>query len=98
HLHLHPFPTRRSSDLTVFATRTVAADLVTKVPTVGQVASFWTNLVNALLYTHGGLLGNWLILGLGLSSVFALRFRERFERLLIRSEEHTSELQSRSDL
>jgi hypothetical protein len=67
----------------VFATRTVAADLATKVPTVGQVASFWTNLVDALLYTHGGLLGNWLVLGLGLLSVFELRFRDRFERLLI---------------
>ena len=67
----------------VFATRTVAADLATKVPTVGQVASFWTNLVYALLYTHGGLLGNWLLLGVGLLSVFALRFRDRFERLLI---------------
>src|SRR5207249_1399994 len=28
-------------------------------------------------------LANWLILGLGLLSVFALRFRDRFERLLI---------------
>src|SRR5438094_2905082 len=67
----------------LFATRTVAADLVTKVPTVEQAASFWTNLVDALLYTHGGVLGNWLILGLGLLSVFALRLRDRFERLLI---------------
>jgi hypothetical protein len=67
----------------VFATRTVVADLATKAPTVGQVASFWTNLVDALLFTHGGLLGNWLILGLGLFSVFVLRFRDRFERLLI---------------
>jgi len=67
----------------IFATRTVAADLATKVPTVEQVASFWTNLVDALLFTHGGLFGNWLILGLGLLSVFALRFRDRFERLLI---------------
>src|SRR5205807_4473783 len=67
----------------VFATRTVAADLATKTPTVGQAASFWTNLVGALLYTHGGILGNWLILGLGLLSVFALRFRDQFERLLI---------------
>jgi len=67
----------------VFATRTVAVDLATKVPTVEQVASFWTNLVDALLYTHGGILGNWLVLGLGLLSVFASRFRDRFERLLI---------------
>jgi hypothetical protein len=67
----------------IFATRTVAGDLATKLPTVGQVASFWTNLVDALLYTHGGLLGNWLALGLALLSVLALRFRDRFERLLI---------------
>src|SRR3989442_4813214 len=67
----------------LFATRTIAADLAAKVPTVGQVASFWTNLVDALLYTHRGILGNWLILGLGLISVFALRFRDRFDRLLI---------------
>jgi hypothetical protein len=67
----------------VFATRTVAADLSTKAPTIEQVASFWTNLVDALLYSHGGLLGNWLILGLGLLSFFALRFRDQFERLLI---------------
>jgi hypothetical protein len=67
----------------VFATRAISADLATKVPTVGQVPSFWTNLVEALLHTHGGLLANWLILGLGLLSVFVLRFRDRFERLLI---------------
>lgn len=67
----------------VFSTRTVAADLATKLPTGGQVASFWTSLVDGLLYTHVGLLGNWLILGLGLLSVFALRFRDWFERLLI---------------
>ncbi len=28
-------------------------------------------------------MGNWLILGLGLLSAFALRFRDRFERLII---------------
>ncbi len=68
---------------TVFATRTVAADLATKVPTSGQVASFWTNLVGGLLYTHGGLLGNWIILALGLLTTFALRFKDWFERLVI---------------
>jgi hypothetical protein len=66
----------------VFATRTVAADLATKVPTIGLATSFWTNVVDALLYTHGGILGNWLVLGLGLLSVFALRFKDRFELLL----------------
>ena len=68
---------------TVFATRTVVADLTTKVPTSGQVASFWTNLVDGLLYTHGGLLGNWIILALGLLAMFALRFMDRFERLVL---------------
>src|SRR2546425_88746 len=68
---------------TVFATRTVAADVATKLPTSGQVASFWTNLVDGLLYTHGGLLGNWLILALGLLAMSALRFKDWFGRLVI---------------
>jgi len=68
---------------TIFATRTVAADVATKLPTSGQVASFWTNLVDGLLYTHGGLLGNWLILALGLLAMSALRFKDWFERLVI---------------
>lgn len=67
----------------VFGTRTVAADLATKLPNGAQVASFWTNVVDALLYTHGALLGNWIILALGLFGAFALRFRNWFERLLI---------------
>src|SRR3989475_1670972 len=68
---------------TIFATRTVAADVATKIPTSGQVASFWINLVDGLLYTHGGVLGNWIILALGLLAVFALRFKDWFERLVI---------------
>jgi hypothetical protein len=66
----------------VFATQTVGADLGTKLPTGGQLTSFWMSLVEGLLYTHGGLLGNWLILGLGAWSVFALRFSDWFERLV----------------
>ena len=68
---------------TIFATRTVAADVATKLPTSGQVASFWNNLVDGLLYTHSGLLGNWIILALGLLAVFAFRVKDRFERLVI---------------
>ena len=67
----------------VFATRTVVEDLATKLPTGGQVGSFWTNLVATSLYTHGGLLGNWIILSLGLLAGFAFRFRDWFERLII---------------
>ena len=45
--------------------------------------AFWNNLVEALLYTHGGLLASWLVLGMGLVAVFALRFKDWFERLLL---------------
>jgi len=68
---------------TIFATRTVAADLATKLPTSGQASAFWVNLVDGLLYTHSGLLGSWIILGVGLLAVFALRFRDWFERLVL---------------
>jgi hypothetical protein len=67
-----------------FATRTVAVDLATKAPSgVGSLAGFWNNMVDALLYTHGGLLGNWIFLGLALLATFALRFKDWFERILI---------------
>ena len=51
----------------VFATQSVAAGWPYSV--VGGAASllaFWNNLVEALLYTHGGLLASWLVLGMGL--------------------------------
>ncbi len=67
-----------------FSTRTVGADLATKTPTgLGSLVGFWNGLVDALLYTHGGLLGSWIILGLGLFGVFCLRFKDWFERLLL---------------
>ena len=68
---------------TLFATRSVAADLATKLPTSGQVSTFWINLVDGLLYTHSGLLASWIILGVGLFACFALRFKDRFERLIL---------------
>lgn len=67
-----------------FSTRTVAADLVTKTPgLVEALSGFWNGLVDALLYTHGGLLGSWIITGLALLGGVTLRFRDWFERLLI---------------
>lgn len=67
-----------------FATRSVAADIATKTPNVvGWLPGFWKNLVQALLYTHDGLMADWLILLLGLVAVFTLRFKDRFERLLL---------------
>jgi hypothetical protein len=68
---------------TVFATRTVVADLATKLPTGGQVSAFWVNLVDGLLNTHSGLLGNWIILGMGVFACFSLRSKDWFERLLL---------------
>jgi hypothetical protein len=67
----------------IFATRTVAADLATKLSTSADPSAFWVNLVNGLLYTHSGLLGSWIILGVGLFACFALRFKDWFERLII---------------
>jgi hypothetical protein len=68
---------------TIFATRTVAADLATKLPTSADASSFWVNLVDGLLYTHSGLLASWIILGVGLFACFSLRFKDRFERLVL---------------
>src|SRR3989454_3928800 len=69
----------------VFATRTVAADVAITASLAGtnQLASAWFNLVEALLFTHGGLLGNWTILGVALFASFALRSGAWFERLLV---------------
>jgi hypothetical protein len=67
----------------IFATRTVTLDIATKSPAgMGSLLGFWNNLVEALLFTHGGLMADWLVLGLGLLAVFLLRFRDPFERLL----------------
>ena len=67
----------------IFATPTIAADIATKTPNSSVLSGFWNNLVVALLYTHGGLIANWLVLGLAASAVFVLRFRDGFERLLL---------------
>jgi hypothetical protein len=67
----------------LFTTRSVAADLATKLPTSGQISTFWINLVDGLLYTHSGLLASWIILGVGLFACFALRFKDWFERLVL---------------
>src|SRR5437667_3152463 len=68
---------------TIFATRSVAADLATKLPTSADASSFWVHLVDELLYTHNGLLAVWIILGVGLFACFALRFKDWFERLVL---------------
>src|SRR5438445_3003363 len=68
---------------TLFATRTVAADLATKLPTSADPSAFWVNLVDGLLYTHSGLLASWIVLGVGLFACFALRYKDWFERLVL---------------
>jgi hypothetical protein len=67
----------------IFATRSVAGDLATKLPTTADASSFWVNLIDGLLYTHSGQLASWIILGVGLFACFALRFKDRFERLIL---------------
>src|SRR5438034_918336 len=66
-----------------FSSRSVAADIATKAPNAGVLLSFWNSLVDGLLFTHGGLLANWLMLGMGLLGVLVLRFKDWFERLLL---------------
>ena len=68
-----------------FATRAVGVDVAGTFQSAGltQMANFWPNLVDALLYTHGGLLANWIILGVGVVVAFMLRFKDQFERLLL---------------
>ncbi len=68
-----------------FATRAVGVDVAGTFQSAGltQMANFWPNLVDALLYTHGELLANWIILGIGLLAAFTLRFKDQFERLLL---------------
>jgi hypothetical protein len=68
---------------TIFATRTIVADVATKLPTSGDVSSFWVNLVDGLLHTHSALFGSWIILGIGVFACFALRFKDWFERLIL---------------
>ncbi len=69
----------------LFGVRTLGADLATKVPQsfLAQVLGFWSELVYGLLFTHGGLFSNSILIALGLMSVLTLKFADRFERLLI---------------
>ena len=67
----------------IFTTPTVAADIATKTPNSSVLFGFWNNLVQAVLYTHSGLMADWLVLGLGTLAVLVLRFKDGFERLLL---------------
>jgi len=68
-----------------FSTRTISIDVTTTFQLAGpnQLIAVWPNVVDAMLYTHDGLLGSWIILGLGFFGGLALRFKELFDRLLI---------------
>lgn len=69
----------------IFGPPTVAADLATKGPVAGFHESImvWSNLIDSLLFTHGGLLANSVFLALAILAVLALRFADRFQRLLL---------------
>ncbi len=67
----------------VFSTQGVVQDLATKISLGGSVAGFWNMTLDGLLYTHSGLLANWLIMGLALVSGFTRSVKGSFERLLV---------------
>jgi len=68
----------------VFGPPTVAADLATKGPVAGlhELIMVWPNVIDSVLFTHGGLLANSVLLALAILSLLALRFADRFQRLL----------------
>ncbi len=68
-----------------FGSATVAGDIATKTPLFGlsQLALFWPNLINMLLYTHEGLMANAVFLGLAAVPVFTMKLEDRFQRLII---------------
>ena len=48
-----------------------------------EFLNFWPNVVDGLLFTYTGLLGNAAILGLSLFAIFFLKIEDHFDRLLI---------------
>ena len=48
-----------------------------------EFLNFWPNVVDGLLFTYTGLLGNTAILGLSLFAIFFLKIEDHFDRLLI---------------
>ncbi len=69
----------------IFGAMFIGADLETKVAVVGlpDILSFWPNLYNNTFATYGGLLGYSILVSLGVLSLAALSFKNRFERLLL---------------
>ncbi len=68
-----------------FGPRTVAEDLATKTSIAGihELVVAWPNIIDSLLFTHGGLLANSLLLALAVVPLVTLSFQDRFQRLLI---------------
>ena len=50
---------------------------------ISQALLLWPNIIYGLFTAYGGLLGNAILLGLPVITVTILRFREKFERLLL---------------
>ncbi len=69
----------------MFGVGTVAEDIATKAPVAGlqELTMFWPNVIEALLYTHGGLMSNVVFLALAAAGVLALRWDKPFQRLLM---------------
>jgi hypothetical protein len=69
----------------IFGPPTVTADLATKGPVAGfhELIMVWPNVIDSVLFTHGGLLANSVLLALASLSVLVLRFADLFQRLLV---------------
>jgi len=69
----------------IFSTRSVGTDVAGTFATAGlaQLTNSWSNLVEALILTHSGLLANWLLLAAGMLAALGLRWKVGSERLLI---------------
>src|SRR5206468_11577727 len=92
HRHLHSFPTRRSSDLIEFQR------LVRKMPVADEVMRYAVQLARTSRPSGANppdFVKQYLNYG---ASLRASQFLILGAKALARSEEHTSELQSRSDL
>src|SRR5207249_10730703 len=90
HLHLHSFPTRRSSDLPLSTTRSSSLRLPTSMVRFRNCCPFW-------IYTVG-LPCSRKLAREGISNTLGCFSTMISQLALMRSEEHTSELQSRFDL
>src|SRR5690606_42054497 len=90
-LYFHSFPTRRSSDLTLYKNIGTLDNLVTSFPEISKLCIFGSHF--RLIIDQFSVASGIFSMKSQIGSQAAAHNRQR-----IRSEEHTSELQSRENL